>query len=121
LNDAQREEFQRLIEADNAESARSLALWRLGDLQLTLRLSEMQTPAVLATLTESTLTAITQLWRDEISDFSALLSRLDAIGAREHAELSRALTPEQLLRFQEQTQLRRRALDFLLEPEAARR
>jgi RNA polymerase sigma factor (sigma-70 family) len=121
LDAEQRPAFQPLLERERQQVANDLALWRLADLQPVLRLAEAQKPAVLSVLTEGVNHTLRALIPLKISDLPTLLSRLDAIGATEHAALAAVLTPEQHAAFQNQTIRRRQALDLLLQPDSTGR
>jgi RNA polymerase sigma factor (sigma-70 family) len=121
LDPEQRSAFGPLLTQERQQVAHDLALWRLADLQPVLRLTETQKPAVLAVLTEGVSSTLKTLIPLKVSDLPTLLSRLDAIGATEHAALAKVLTPEQHAAFQNQTIRRRQALDFFLQPTPAGR
>lgn len=114
LTPTQSAAFTPLQQREQQELARDLAQWRLADLQFTLGLTHTQKPPVLDALAKSTHAAITDLSAPEVQDMSALLKRLDTIGATENAEIGRVLTEVQRKRFEDHTFQRRKALDYLL-------
>ena len=113
LTPTQATAFAPLQDKEQLDLAKDLAQWRLADLQFTLRLLDSQKQPVLDALATSTLAALTELVAPEIRDMPALLGRLAAIGAREHAAIAGVLSREQLATFNSHTEQRRKALDFL--------